>query len=104
MALRDEIFEQPAVLRRWLATQWDGVQRVAAAIRQRSPEFALIAARGTSDHAGIYAQYAWGARNGLAVALAAPSLFTQYRAPLRIGTALVAGISQSGQSPDVVTV
>jgi glucosamine--fructose-6-phosphate aminotransferase (isomerizing) len=38
------------------------------------------------------------------VALAAPSLFTQYHQPPRFGNALVLGISQSGQSPDIVAV
>jgi glutamine---fructose-6-phosphate transaminase (isomerizing) len=42
--------------------------------------------------------------NRLPVALAAPSLFTVYGTPPRLGRALVIGISQSGQSPDVVSV
>jgi glucosamine--fructose-6-phosphate aminotransferase (isomerizing) len=104
VGLRDEIFEQPMVLRRWLETQLDQVSEVARAIRQRQVEFVFLAARGTSDHAGIYAQYLWGARNGLAVAFSAPSLFTRYGGTLRLDKALVVGVSQSGQSPDVVAV
>jgi glucosamine--fructose-6-phosphate aminotransferase (isomerizing) len=38
------------------------------------------------------------------VALAAPSLFTRYHTPPRLEGALVIGISQSGQSPDIVSV
>jgi glucosamine--fructose-6-phosphate aminotransferase (isomerizing) len=38
------------------------------------------------------------------VALAAPSLFTLYQQPPRLEGALVIGISQSGQSPDIVGV
>jgi glucosamine--fructose-6-phosphate aminotransferase (isomerizing) len=64
----------------------------------------VIAARGTSDHAAVYAQYVLGARNGLTVALAAPSLVTLYGASPRYGNALVIGLSQSGRSPDVVGV
>ncbi len=64
----------------------------------------VIAARGTSDHAAVYAQYVLGARNGLTVALAAPSLVTLYGASPRYGNALVVGLSQSGRSPDVVGV
>jgi glucosamine--fructose-6-phosphate aminotransferase (isomerizing) len=63
-----------------------------------------IAARGTSDHAAIYAQYVLGARHGLPVALAAPSLVTLYGAAPHFGRAAVVGISQSGASPDVVGV
>jgi glucosamine--fructose-6-phosphate aminotransferase (isomerizing) len=104
MGLRDEIFEQPAVLRRWLDTQWDHTRAVAAAVRERAVSYVFLAARGTSDHAGVYAQYLWGSRNRLPVALAAPSLFTRYDASPRVQSALVVGISQSGQSPDIVEV
>jgi glucosamine--fructose-6-phosphate aminotransferase (isomerizing) len=64
----------------------------------------FLTARGTSDNAGLYAKYLWGARNGLPVALAAPSLFSVYQAPPRLNRSLVLGISQSGQSPDIVSV
>ena len=104
MALRDEILEQPAVLRRWVTTRTEEVQRVASAVRERGVEYVFLAARGTSDNAGVYAQYLMGSRNGLPVALAAPSLFTMYDEAPRLGNALVVGISQSGQSPDIVSV
>ncbi len=104
MALRDEIIEQPAVLRRWLDTQIERVGEIARAIEARDVEYVFLAARGTSDNAGVYAQYLLGSRNGLPVALAAPSLFTMYDEAPRLGNALVIGISQSGQSPDIVSV
>src|SRR5439155_10452821 len=89
MGLREEIFEQRAVLQRWLDTQREPVRRVAQAIRQRTVDYVFLAARGTSDHAGVYAQYLWGARNRLPVALAAPSLFTMYADSPRLARALV---------------
>ncbi len=104
MGVRDEIYEQPEVLQGLLETQRATLLRAAAAIRDRDVRFVLLAARGTSDHAGVYAQYVWGARNRLPVALAAPSLFSLYAAAPRLRDALVVGISQSGQSPDVVGV
>lgn len=104
MSLKNEIFEQPVILQRWLETQLGQAQRIAAAIRQRAIEFVFIAARGTSDHAGVYAQYLWGSLNRLPVAFAAPSLFTMYENSPQLQKALVVGISQSGQSPDVVSV
>jgi glutamine---fructose-6-phosphate transaminase (isomerizing) len=58
MGLRDEIFEQPAVLRHWLETRLDATAEVAAAIRARDVEYVVLAARGTSDNDGIYEQYA----------------------------------------------
>jgi glucosamine--fructose-6-phosphate aminotransferase (isomerizing) len=102
--LRREIWEQPNVLRRLLAAEGDAIERVAAQIRARAPRYAMIAARGTSDNAVRYAKYLLGAANGIPVALAAPSLFTVYDRPPRLEGALVIGISQSGASPDIVSV
>lgn len=102
--LRREIWEQPAVLRRLLATERGAIERAAAQIRAYAPHYAMIAARGTSDNAVRYAKYLLGAANGIPVALAAPSLFTVYGHPPRLQGALVVGISQSGASPDIVSV
>ena len=104
MSLRSEIVEQPKVLRRLLDSQMGCAREIAHEVRQRNIDFVFLAARGTSDHAGLYAKYLWGAVNGLPVALAAPSLFSIYGSPPALGNALVVGISQSGQSPDIVSV
>lgn len=104
MSLRAEIFEQPAVLTRLLEAQRGRVREIAQAIRARDVDFVFLAARGTSDNVGLYAKYLWGAFNRLPIALAAPSLFSIYGTPPALGNALVVGISQSGQSPDIVGV
>lgn len=104
MSLRSEIWEQPAVLARLLEGQRENIKEIGRTIRERGVRFVFLAARGTSDHAGLYAKYLWGAFNRLPVALAAPSLFTLYRRPPVLEGALVVGISQSGQSPDIVAV
>lgn len=104
MSLRSEIFEQPSVLRRLLEEQMQGIQEVAQAVHTRDIAYVFLAARGTSDHAGLYAKYLWGSFNRLPVALAAPSLFSIYDRPPVLSNALVVGISQSGQSPDIVSV
>jgi glucosamine--fructose-6-phosphate aminotransferase (isomerizing) len=80
------------------------VEQVADAIQKKDIDYVFLAARGTSDNAGRYASYLWGAFNHLPIALATPSLFTFYDAPPRLRHALVMGISQSGQSPDIVSV
>ncbi|MCB9422315.1 MAG: SIS domain-containing protein [Ardenticatenaceae bacterium] len=102
--LYKEIHEQPAVLRRFLNEQKEPVQALAQAIRRQNINHIIIAARGTSDNAGRYAQYVLGAQNRLMVTLATPSLFTIYQRPPQMGNALVLGISQSGKSPDIVAV
>lgn len=104
MSLQEEIGEQPAVLQRWLEQHLGAAREIAAAIQARGVRYVYIAARGSSDHAAIYAQYLWGSLNGFAVALAAPSLFSLYGQPPNLADALVVGISQSGQSPDIVGV
>ena len=104
MQLLQEIDEQPDALARLLVERGDEVRAAAARIRAFDPEWVVIAARGTSDNAARYAQYLLGAHNRLGVALAVPSLFTLYGTPPRLGRALTIGISQSGQSPDVVAV
>jgi len=104
MSLHSEIQEQPEHLKRLLEGQRNTIEGIAQAIKDRNVKYAFLAARGTSDNAGRYANYLWGAMNGLPVALATPSLFTYYHQPPRLQGALVVGISQSGQSPDIIAV
>ncbi|MCS6843034.1 MAG: SIS domain-containing protein [Caldilineales bacterium] len=99
-----EIHEQPAVLTRLLLAERAAAADLAVEIRRRQVDHVVVAARGSSDNAARYAQYLLAAANGLPVGLATPSLFTVYAAPPRFGNALVLGISQSGQSPDIVAV
>jgi glucosamine--fructose-6-phosphate aminotransferase (isomerizing) len=100
--LAAEIASQPETIARFLDRQVEPTRRVVQGLPRFS--YVLLAARGSSDHAAIYAQYLWGFLGGLPVALAAPSLQTLYHTPLRLDDALVIGISQSGQSPDVVSI
>ena len=102
--LLQEIAEQPECLRRLLADGAAEVEAIAAALGSRPIRHLVIAARGSSDNAARYAQYVFGAFNRATVTLATPSLFTRYNAPPRMDGALVVGISQSGQSPDLVAV
>jgi glucosamine--fructose-6-phosphate aminotransferase (isomerizing) len=102
--VRDEIAEQPAAVARLLADADGAIAAAVAEIRRRSPRYAVIAARGSSDNAARYAQHVLGRLCGLPVALATPSLHTVYDAPMRYTDGLVLGISQSGASPDVAAV
>jgi len=104
VSTRTEIGESADVLARLLDEGAAPVEAIANAVRERGIDLVLVAARGTSDHAAIYAQYVLGARNRLPVALAAPSLASVYGATPRLHKALVLGISQSGQSPDIIAV
>src|SRR3989304_3779698 len=103
MGLYHEILEQPQVLTGLLKSR-PAVEEVCAALARRTYPYVMLVARGSSDHPGLYAKYLLGAANHLPVALAAPSLFTQYQTPPNVKDALVIGISQSGATEDVVSV
>ena len=104
MSLRDEILEQPAVIEGLLAARREEAFAMAETIHGREVRSVFLAARGSSDNAGLYAKYLFGVANRLPVALAAPSLFTAYDSPPDLAGQLVLGISQSGESPDIVSV
>jgi glucosamine--fructose-6-phosphate aminotransferase (isomerizing) len=101
--LEKEIYEQPSVLEQLLANERRKVEDISDALKGKF-EYVLIAARGTSDNAARYAKYLFGIHNRIQVALATPSLYTLYRQPPDLKGAWVIGISQSGESPDIVSV
>src|SRR4030067_503866 len=99
-----EIHEQPEALERLLKNGRETAEEGAARVRAFPPRLVGSAARGSSDTAARYAQSLFGTHNRLPVCLATPSLFTCYEAAPSLAGALVVGVSQSGQSPDIVGV
>lgn len=99
-----ELREQPQALQRLLAAGRGPAEVIAETVRLRGARFAVLAARGSSDNAARYGQYLLGIQNRLVASLATPSLFTRYGATPSLEDSLVVGISQSGQSPDIVEV
>lgn len=97
-----EIYEQPLVVERILQAESPRVQRIARRIQRRDPRFVVIAARGSSDNAATYGKYLIEILLGLPASLAAPSAVTLYGSRLRLRGSVVLGISQSGESLDVV--
>ena len=102
--LQNEIHQQPQVLMTLLDQEKENARRIATDLWARGIKYIVIAARGTSDNAARYGQYIFGAYNHLYVGLATPSLFSIYNEPPNLKDSLVIGISQSGQSPDIVAV
>jgi glucosamine--fructose-6-phosphate aminotransferase (isomerizing) len=100
--MRREIAEQPAAVAATLAEVAAPAAALAAAVRERGLDRVVLVARGTSDHVAIYARYLLEARCALSASLAAPSLYTTYRPPVDLSRALVLGVSQSGQTPEIV--
>jgi glucosamine--fructose-6-phosphate aminotransferase (isomerizing) len=102
--MRREIAQIPAAVERIMASADAELGSVADAIRRARPGWVMIAGRGTSDHAAIYAQYLIETHLGLPTGLVKPSVTTVYQAPVAWRGGLVLAISQSGQGPDIAAV
>lgn len=102
--LETEIHEQPQAFARLLEGERANIARLAARLKALDISYVTLAARGTSDNAGIYAKYLFASALGLPVAMATPSLYTLYKRPPRLRNTLVIGISQSGESIDILAV
>ncbi len=99
-----DIAEQPEVYARVLDEAAGPIAAVAAEIARRRPRHVVFTARGTSDHAALYAAYLCEIRLGLPAALASPSAITVYGARPDLRDTLVVGVSQSGGSADLCEV
>ena len=97
-----EIVEQPQVWRRLLDEGREPIRAAAAQIAATSPRFVLFVARGTSDHAALYAKYLVEINHGLPAGLVSPSTMTVYGARPDLRDVLYIAVSQSGGSPDLV--
>jgi glutamine---fructose-6-phosphate transaminase (isomerizing) len=96
-----DIAEQPQVFSRLLAERAASIAEVSAEIARRGPRHVIFTARGTSDHAALYAAYLTEIRLGIPAGLASPSAITVYGARPDLRGCLVVGVSQSGGSPDL---
>jgi glucosamine--fructose-6-phosphate aminotransferase (isomerizing) len=99
--MAEEVAEQPAVFDSLVARHSD-FAAVARLIAERRPRFALLAARGSSDHAALYAKYLIEVLLQLPAGLVSPSTTTLYGARPDFTDVLYLSVSQSGGSPDLV--
>ena len=97
-----EVAEIPEAARRFLTLSAGATARAAVAMREADPAVIVTVARGSSDHAATYLQYAIELLAGIPVASVGPSIASIYHRPLRLARAACIGISQSGESPDIV--
>ena len=96
--MEQEILQQPSTTR---ATASAFPTSLSAELKSREIELILIAARGSSDNAAMYARYLFEIELGIPVVLAAPSVLTRYGRKVKYPKCLGIGISQSGAAPDV---
>ncbi len=96
-----EIAEQPSALAKTIAEERRKVQRLGAFLRRRDIDLIVLVARGSSDNAALFGRYLLEITTRIPVALAAPSVHTLYGAKLKLGRAVVVGVSQSGEGEDI---
>lgn len=99
--MASELAEQPRIWR-GLVQRHAEFHAIGRAIAARSPRFVLLAARGTSDHAALYAKYLVEILHGLPAGLVSPSTMTAYGAAPDLRDVMLIAVSQSGGSPDLV--
>ena len=104
MNLEKEIRQQPEVLAKIKENNIDTIRALVAEIKARGLNHVYFAARGTSDHASIYAQYLLGIYAGIPCSLATPSVVSKYGAKINLKNSVVIGVSQSGKAEDVLSV
>ena len=99
--MRAEIAQQPGVWHQALQRRAEFAE-IAGRVAAARPRFVLLAARGTSDHAALYAKYLIEITLGLPAGLVSPSSLTAYGARPDLREVLLLAVSQSGGSPDLV--
>jgi glucosamine--fructose-6-phosphate aminotransferase (isomerizing) len=96
-----EIHEQPAALERLLAHE-DEIARAAARALERDASLVRLVGHGSSDNAASFGVYAFGLLPRWTAMRDAITLTVHYETPLDMRGSTVIGLSQSGQTPDVV--
>ncbi len=102
MMLR-ETAEAPDVVARLIDANDETCRALGARLRERPPHFAVTCARGSSDSAATYAKYLFELHLRTVVASVGPSISSIYGRRPKMGDALFLAISQSGRSPDLLT-
>ncbi|HCG36204.1 MAG TPA: glutamine--fructose-6-phosphate aminotransferase [Clostridiales bacterium] len=102
--MEKEINEQSHILDTVHEANTPTIQKLVAKMKEKKCRYAYFAARGTSDHASIYAQYLFGTYAGLPSGLACCSILTAYEGNLDLSDAVVFGVSQSGKAADALAV
>lgn len=96
----EEIREQPDALERTFREELSQTRQLKKRLSGARPRMIMLVARGTSDNAAQFGRYLLEIQTGIPVSLAAPSIFTLYKADFSFDGVLVIAISQSGESTD----
>ncbi|AZS14309.1 SIS domain-containing protein [Paenibacillus lutimineralis] len=99
--MREEIFEQPQLLRESLETNKEMIKTVSADVKDRGCRSVYFTARGSSEHACLLAQYIMEIYGGIPSKIVNPSVITLYHGNLDMSGSVTIGVSQSGGAEDV---
>jgi len=98
-----EMAQQPQVIAALTGRRAELVRQITSILPDDLSGIVLLA-RGSSDHAAVYGRYVLELAAGRPVSLAAPSLHTLYGAKVDYRGYLAVAVSQSGRTPEIVTV
>lgn len=101
--MRREINEIPEAAARLIEASGKTLAEAGEALRRRNPAYIATIARGSSDHAAHFIKYAVELIAKKPVASLGPSLASIYGVNLDLSGAATIAISQSGKSPDIVS-
>lgn len=101
--MREEILSIPDVTTRFLDSSRVTLAAAGAKLREKNPPFLASIARGSSDHVTAFLKYSSELTAGIPVASLGPSVASIYGVTLKLGSAATLSISQSGKSPDIVS-
>jgi glucosamine--fructose-6-phosphate aminotransferase (isomerizing) len=98
-----EARQSAEVVRRQLEANRALMADLGLLLRRMRPLAVVTVGRGSSDHAATFAQYLFETRLGVVTSSGAPSVSSLYNAAPDMGGMVCLAISQSGQSPDLLT-
>jgi glutamine---fructose-6-phosphate transaminase (isomerizing) len=98
-----EAREAPDAVARFLERNAKALIALGGRLRIMDPPVVLTSARGSSDHAAGYLKYLTEIALGVPCASIGASVASVYGARIRVQNCLTVTISQSGQSPDIVS-
>ncbi len=101
--MAQEAAEAPKAVAQFLALNAKGLEDLGASLRANPPSVILTSARGSSDHAATYFKYLVEIMLGVPCASIGASVASVWHSKLKLKNAVCITISQSGKSPDIVS-
>lgn len=99
-----EIFQQPKAVADCIAANRDLCRKVGEKVKARGIKTAVLAGRGSSDHANLVGRYLLETKCGMVVSISAPSVVTAYKSAPDYSNVLMIAVSQSGAAQDLFEV